>query len=237
MKFNPFKNAVGQSLMATVLCAIAIFGLSRFANWFKASSEMMLWPRAIASELKCSGPKLRLADNGNLKLLVEDDWSFDFYLYCLKEAKTLYGLSDLQAKALPQGEIELRVWGLPSFQPAYVFVLKKTQAHWKAALFGVPQSVFGGDQSEFHSHLGISWEAVWYRLVAEHILTLPEGSCLKNYYAVTDGIGYVVEINMAGVYRLYGYSNPEFQHELVEPKQMVKITCLVFPGYCAETIK
>lgn len=223
-----------QSLIAAILCAALALGLFRFAGWFHVRSETALWPRAIASELTCAAPKLRLAADRKLKLLIEDEWHFDFHLQWLAEPKAAYGIPDLHTKALPMGDVEVRVWSLPAFNPASVFILKRTQGHWNAALLGPLAKEIPGNQTEFHSHLGVSWEALWNKLLAEGILTLPEGSCLKDYYAVNDGIGYMVEINLAGVYRLYGYLNPQFQHGLLEPKQMMKLTCLVFPIRCEE---
>lgn len=233
MKLYLLQSKIVQSLIATASCALLAFGLFHFTGWFQARAETALWPQAITGELKCATPQVRLADEGRLKLVVQDEWYFDFHTKWLAEPRALYELPDLHAKALPTGDVEVRVWALPAFYPASVFILKRIHGHWKAALLG-PFAIDIQNTQPYQSHLGISWEAVWSRLLAEGLLTLPEGSCIKENGGGIDGIGYVVEINLNGVYRVYGYSNPQYYPAIQEPKQMMKIACLVFPIKCEE---
>jgi hypothetical protein len=115
--------------------------------------------------------------------------------------------------------------------------LKRIQGQWSELLFH-PDGEKGAQlRIENHPMLLGEGDGLWNKLTAEGILNLPDGDCLKGYYGVTDGVGFMVEINLNGAYRIYLYANPKFQHELPEPKQMVKITCLVFPGYCEERKK
>lgn len=237
MKGNLLQNQMVQSLVAAILCAALTLGLFRFAGWFHLRSETALWPRASASELDCTPAKVKLSADKTLKLVIEDERSFEDYLHWLREPKAKYGLPDLHLTALPEGDRELRVWLLPAFYPASVFTLKRTQGQWSDLLFH-PDGEKGAQlRIENHPLLLGEGDRLWNKLAEEGILNLPDGYCLKDYYGVLDGVGFMVEINLNGAYRIYRYSNPEFQHELPEPKQMVKITCLVFPGYCEETKK
>src|SRR5438046_1943223 len=129
MKVSFIQHKTAQSLVATVLCAAVGFGLFRFAGWFQLRSETALWPKPITSELECATPQLQFADDGKLKLIVEDKWHFDFYTQWLAEPRVLYELPDLHTKALPTGEVEVRVWVLPAFAPASVFILKRIHGY------------------------------------------------------------------------------------------------------------
>lgn len=130
-----------------------------------------------------------------------------------RSAAALDPKTPLDALSLPSDSFEVRVWVVSNLQkvskdgtrwtPFKGFSIRRDASLWTGRYVdnGLIQSV--EPRSE--------WHALWARLVALGLLTLPDSSQLPNPAPVTDGVSYVVEIGTQGHYRTYSYANPEHQ--------------------------
>jgi len=117
----------------------------------------------------------------------------------------------LRSGPLPPGDMEVRVWIGFGRAPMEAFFLHQADGKWTGKF--IEQIRRGGESSikvrEVSPKSG--WDGLWKRLVKLGLLTLPDASVLPKEVPVMDGTSYVVEINQAGRYRTYEYSNPRHQ--------------------------
>jgi hypothetical protein len=195
----------------------------------------------------CPSPAPKAAGDGKLRLLIHNaGWEQIFFEAINKRAKKS-GLSDLRASALPDGDLELRVWRGFGLTGLGGFVLRRSSGQWTAlSLRPMHDGETQNPTTSYPEPVG-GWEGLWNKLVREGLLTLPDSSCFKDYnHSFADGVSYVVEVNMDKFYRAYEYGNPELQLDpvpglpdlqgpaAIASKQMVRIACLVFDRPCEE---
>jgi hypothetical protein len=152
----------------------------------------------------------------------KDGWEPIFFVAINERAK-IANLKTLRADALPENEIEVRVWhgfGLTALEG---FGLKRAAGKWSAIhLDGIHPRL---PRSEYQRALQApksGWELCWQRLEEAGILTLPDAAAIGCSAMINDGMSYVVEFNSKGTYRTYLYDNPSYA-KCNEAKQMIKI--------------
>jgi len=123
------------------------------------------------------------------------------------------GLPDLAAVRLPEGDVEARVWLVPSSgEPLGAIVRKEGRTFHALAV----------DHDAREVTPSRPWGELWTKLLAEGLLTLPDESALPRDRLVADGSAYVVETNVGGKYRAYAYSDP-YDQEQPEATSMLRI--------------
>ncbi|MGI8542477.1 MAG: hypothetical protein ACR2MD_03260 [Aridibacter sp.] len=136
-------------------------------------------------------------------------------------------LQKLREVALPENSFEIRIWIAKSIGVDGL-VIKKDGEKWTAIY--VDKTFDEKTPNEENKYLKpkSGWKELWKKLTEAEILTLPDSSELKDYNGdkITDGFGYIVEINKDKIYRIYEYSNPNWA-ENPEAKQMVKISKII----------
>jgi len=156
----------------------------------------------------------------------KDVWEPIFFKSINKRAN-ISNLKTLRADALPENDLEVRIWhgfGLTALEG---FVLKRAAGQWSAIkLEGIRP---GLPQSEYQKILAApksGWELCWQRLEEAGISTLPDASAIGCSGMMNDGMSYVVEFKRRGVYRTYLYDNPSYA-KCAEAKRMIKIGNIV----------
>ena len=136
-----------------------------------------------------------------------------------------YRLGNLREKYLSDDDFEVRVW-FASFQ-IDGFVLRRINENWTAvAVKEIDCKRSNYYPKEKAYELGkinlappkSGWQNAWRKLVDAGILDLPN----SDEISYIDGAGYFTEINQNGKYRIYKYSNPNYQ-KTEEAKRMMKI--------------
>jgi len=197
-------------------------------------------------KFSCASPKPQMSSDGKLKLLVIQNRGADFFSFSINSRAKKSGLNDLRATSLPAGDLEVRVWVELSGRGWGGVVLRRIKGNWSALQLRPMSKDETDNPTKHYPEPAQGWDEFWDRLVAEGILALPDSSCFKDYLAINDGIGYVVEINMDGIYRSYEYGNPELRtpdHGTTNPesiaaaKHMSKIACMIFNDLCPEVTK
>jgi hypothetical protein len=139
----------------------------------------------------------------------------------IKERLRVSGLPDLESYTLPEGDLEVRVWGGFGLTGLEGFILKRATGHWSAThLYPIPSQIPNSKYPRRLRDPKSGWEACWKRLVDAGLLTLPDESVLEGKKPVTDGFSYVVEVKEGGSYRTYHYGNPAHQ-DWDEAKKML----------------
>ncbi|MBL8191844.1 MAG: hypothetical protein JNK38_27785 [Acidobacteria bacterium] len=220
-----------QSLIASLLCGVIVIVLFRLHFPFKQNGVTMLMPKITSSVRICPLPKPKLSADETLQLLIEHEDSFQWYVAYTKKRAAMSGLRELHKSALPVDDLELRVWELPSTLPPQAFVLTRTNGKWQGRLLRRMAEGETHNPTLSQPEPAIGWEAFWKNLVKDGILTLPHALCLRDYDIVMDGTAYVVEINLNGAYRFYGYGSPQVHQSIPEPDRMWKIVCTIFSYY------
>jgi hypothetical protein len=229
MKISLLQNAMAQSLISTLLCGAITVGLLRQPSLFEQDGVAVLMPKVSSSVRDCPLPTPKLSVEGRLKLIVEDEHLVNWFFSAVKERAAVSGLRDLRTVVLPTGDFELRLWELASMAlPSQAFVLKRTNGQWNALLLRRLENGETENPTLSYPKPKIGWEVFWGKLVTEGILTLPNGYCLRDYFAVKDGVAYVVEINLNGAYRIYSYYTPQSHQVVPEAKQMCRIVSMIF---------
>lgn len=133
-------------------------------------------------------------------------------------------LEKLRETNLSGSDFEIRVWisiGKPDG-----FILKRVDNEWSAIALKEfdckTVNYYPKDKPYELGKIRLSapksgWEAVWGKLSAAGIFSLPNSEA-----TFIDGMSYFVENNQNGVYRIYFYNNPDLQKS-EEAKQMLKI--------------
>lgn len=156
----------------------------------------------------------------------ENLWEPLFFKEINERAK-LSNLKSLRAGALPDGDVEFRLWhgfGLTALEG---FVLKSTAGQWSAVhLDGIRPGRAPTDLQKQLPTPKSGWDVCWQRLEKAGLLTLPDAFAISCNALINDGMSYVVEFNRAGLYRTYLYDNPNYA-KCKEAKQMVQIAKIV----------
>jgi hypothetical protein len=155
-----------------------------------------------------------------------DPWE-PLFFEAIDERAKLSNLKTLRSGALPNDDLEVRVWhgfGLTALEG---FVFKRTAGDWSAIhLDGITRKVASPESQKNLAAPKSGWETFWQRLQDAGILTLPDAATIQCSAMVNDGMGYVVEYNRNGIYRTYMYDNPNFA-KCDEAKRMIAIGNLI----------
>jgi hypothetical protein len=160
----------------------------------------------------------------------KDGWEPIFF-EAINERAKVANLKTLRADALPESDIEVRVWhgfGLTALEG---FGLKRAAGKWSAIhVEGIHPRL---PLSEYQRTLQApksGWELCWRRLEEAGILMLPDAAAIGCSAMMFDGMSYVVEFNGKGTYRTYLYDNPSYA-KCNEAKQMIKIGNIIFEEF------
>lgn len=136
-----------------------------------------------------------------------------------------YDFTELREKYYSGNDFEVRVWLSTSQTDG--FIIKRIGEDWAAiALKEIDCKKFSYYPKDKNYNLGKTnlsspksgWENTWKKLLEAGIFNLPN----SNDVSYLDGIGYIVETNQSGKYRIYFYNSPNLQ-KTEEAKRMVKI--------------
>jgi hypothetical protein len=198
-----------------LLIALLTFcvGVASAAGWFFLRTRQA---QALASQ-----PVVQ-SNNTDMKSQPTPRWGVIFYRYIDNHTR-LVGLPPLRSSALPQGDLEVRVWygfGLTALEG---FILKRAAGQWSALYLEgdsyyepkkVKRKEIGPPQS--------GWEACWERLAGAGIRTLPDSSEIDYDAGGPDGWGYLVEIREGNSYRTFHYQVPEYSRR-TEARRVLEI--------------
>ena len=137
----------------------------------------------------------------------KDTWEPIFFR-AIDERSKLGNLKPLRSGALPNGDLEIRVWRGFGLTPLAGFLLKRTSGQW-SALHIAPTWSRTVDKSKSLTAPKSGWDACLQRLEAGGLLALPDASEIGCEAGINDGVSYVVEYNRDAVYRTYMYENPD----------------------------
>ena len=144
----------------------------------------------------------------------QDPWEPIFF-HVINWYSEKAGWTPLRQMDIPNGAIEVRVWSWFGFWGSEGLLLRRDGDQWLGLY-----TRNGFEVREVHPET--SWNALWKRVEALGILTLPDSSTLPGEADSLDGIGYVVEINDGKLYRTYHYDNPQGQ-EWPEAEKIIEI--------------
>jgi hypothetical protein len=191
---------------------IAIVALMASCSSLPQSQDNKATPSPAARELQSNIPK--------------DTWEPIFF-EAINERAKLSNLKTLRAVALPDNDLEVRVWhgfGLTALEG---FVLKRTAGRWSAIhLDGITRKVASAESQRNLQAPKSGWDGCWRRLQDAGILTLPDAAAIGCTAGVLDGMSYVVEYNYEGAYRTYLYDNPDYA-KCDEAKRLIQIGNLI----------
>ncbi|MFL6253705.1 MAG: hypothetical protein ACJ74T_01655 [Pyrinomonadaceae bacterium] len=145
-------------------------------------------------------------------------------------------LSTLRAP-LPEGALELRIWGGFGLSALEGFRIRRDGARWSASYFGTRFQ-----QGRFEEYTrGLAqpksgWEGAWDRLVSLGLLELPDAERAGCSGRLNDGYSYVVELNVERVYRTYMYDNPDAS-KCADAKRMLSIAAAVADEFGLEEFR
>jgi hypothetical protein len=125
-------------------------------------------------------------------------------------------------RALPKGDLELRLWNGFGLTQLQGFVLRRSSGQWSAIQLSVRSKP---PRQEYEKQLPApksGWNECWRKLMEIGVLSLPDASEINWSAGVLDGLSYVVEINYENTYRTYLYDNPSYA-ECEQAKKMIEI--------------
>ena len=162
------------------------------------------------------------AANAQVRDIPADRW-VPIYFESIDDFTRLAGWKSLRDQSLGKDSIEVRVWIGFGVGPLHGLSMRRDGQKWRARY---AREVSGQSKQIVRSPVrpAVDWAALWPRLVALGLLTLPDESTLaaSGRADVLDGTSYVVEINEGSRYRTYMYANPQFAR-WPEAERMVKI--------------
>lgn len=160
------------------------------------------------------------------KLIIPDERMDEIFTRSLNPITDKYELPKLRETSLSGDDLEVRVW-VETFAEIDGFIIKHIDGDWSAIAIKEinckKKSYYPKDKvyelGKFNLSIPRSgWENIWQKLADAGILNLPN----SDDKSFIDGMGYLVETNQNGTYRIYFYSNPDLQKR-EEAKQMMKI--------------
>lgn len=136
------------------------------------------------------------------------------------------GLQALRQVDLPKGSLEIRIWVGFGRAPLEGFRLRRDGIQW-TGLYA--RKGFGEKWPLIVKPVlpKTSWEALWKKIEALGVLSLPDSSTLPKEALAFDGTSYVVEFNDGEIYRTYQYGNPHVQ-TWPEAKTIIEIVKTVY---------
>jgi hypothetical protein len=85
----------------------------------------------------------------------------------INERAAKSGLPDLRAAALPEGDLEMRFWLYPPFDPVAGAVLKRTNGRRTALRLNPVNDEKNERLTEIWPEPAMGWDELWNRLVQE----------------------------------------------------------------------
>jgi hypothetical protein len=159
-----------------------------------------------------------------------ESWKQKSRKYLIESSKISH-LAVLEKSTIPKDDLEVRIWQDSGWWDANIFILKRSSGKWTANL---QKQTYQEDTLKLKSVSKIKlnepksgWENVWEELVAEEILTLPDGFENGGALPCPDCGSYSIETNVGGNYRFCLYTTPSFQSNLRERRQVAKIADII----------
>jgi len=158
-------------------------------------------------------------------LIIPDTKTDEIFTNAVNPITDKFEVSKLRENYLSGDDFEVRVW-VAVFE-ADGFILRYFNKTWSAIAIKEidckKESYYPKDKTYKLGKFILSapksgWENTWQKLVEAGILDLPN----SNDKSYLDGIGYAVETNQNGKYRIYFYSNPNHQ-KTENAERMMKI--------------
>jgi hypothetical protein len=160
-----------------------------------------------------------------LQLNVPKETWEPIFFRAIDERSKLGNLKPLRSGALPNGDLEIRVWRGFGLTPLAGFLLKRTSGQW-SALHIAPTWSRTLDKSQSLSAPKSGWDTCWQRLETGGLLALPDASEIACDGGINDGVFYVVEYNRDAVYRTYMYDNPD-RAKCDEAKRLIQTANII----------
>ncbi len=163
--------------------------------------------------------------NQKSTLVIPDATTDEILTKALNPITDKYEISKLRENYLLGDDFEVRVWVAVFETDGFIF--RRYNKTWSAIAIKEidckKESYYPKDKVYKLGKFNLStpksgWKNTWQKLVEAGILDLPN----SNDKSYLDGIGYAVETNQNGMYRVYFYSNPNLQ-KTEEAKRMMKI--------------
>jgi hypothetical protein len=153
------------------------------------------------------------------------------FFQAIDERAGIANLPNLRSAALPDGDLEMRIWigfGLTALNGLNV---KRTSGEWAGTFVqGIhPRLARNEYQIDLHTPKS-GWDACWQRLVNAGVRSLPDARSIGCEAGGLDGISYVVETNMDKTYRTYMYDSPQLAN-CNEAKQMIEIVDILYDEF------
>lgn len=162
-------------------------------------------------------------DRKSFQVIVPHEMWERIYFEAIEERAKVARLPSLRLAALPEGDLEARIWigfGLTGLRG---YILRRSAGEWTGTyLRSIDPLPAGGDYQEALQEPKSGWGGCWQRLVNRGLLVLPDAVSIGCKGGAYDGVSYVVEINMDETYRTYLYDNPQFAG-CVEAGQMIEL--------------
>ena len=160
-----------------------------------------------------------------LAMVPKDNWVPVFFK-AINERADIAALRSLRTAALPNDDLETRLWIGFGLSALAGFDLKRSNGQWSGIYIQGIRPHLPKDQYQLPLQAPKSgWDQLWQSLTAKGLLTLPDAASIACQGGGLDGLSYVVEYNADNTYRTYMYDNPQYA-TCKEAKQMIEIAKL-----------
>lgn len=149
----------------------------------------------------------------------------------INERAGIAKLPNLRAAAVPNGDVETRVWVGFGLTALTGFDFKRTAGQWTGIYVrGIRPGLAKKDYQLNLKPPKSGWDAFWRRLTDAGFLSLPDAKAIDCSSGALDGVAYVVEMNLDQKYRTYMYDNPQVA-ECPEAKRMIAIMDVLYDEF------
>jgi hypothetical protein len=153
------------------------------------------------------------------------------YFRAIDERARIANLQNLRAAALPDGDLETRIWTGFGLTALNGFIVKRITGEWAGTFVqGIHPRLAKKDFQIDLQTPKSGWDACWRRLVEAGVLSLPDARSIDCQGGALDGMSFVVETNMDKTYRTYMYDNPQFA-SCREARQMIEIVDILYEEF------
>lgn len=158
-----------------------------------------------------------------LRIVVpQASWEPIFFREIDERAK-LANLASLRTIALPNDDLQIRLWFQAGHYGMDGIVIRRTSGAWSATyLYGFSKDPNFKKYEEQMQEPQSGWDVTWQRLVEADLLAMPDASQVGCNVFGKDGAVFIVETNVNKTYRTYMYDNPAFA-KCDEAKYMLKL--------------
>jgi hypothetical protein len=222
-------------LMASLLSLLLAFfvGIAAAATWLSPQQKKEATPPAPQRQVEATP----VTTQHEFALVIPPKTSWEpIFFESIDERAKKAKLPTLRAP-LPEGDIELRVWGGFGLTTLEGFRLRRNGARWSATHLDTDYR--NGRFVEYEQLLAqpkSGWEGAWNRLVSLGVLELPDAESAGCSTRINDGFSYVVETNVNRVYRTYMYDNPHHS-KCEEARRMLSIAAAIADEFGVEEFR